>query len=109
MIIYYPFLYRGASYADSLRFQRCVDLWILALEVRVSRYSILYSDTCLTAQALVRLMLDLLDKYLDVMPNDFMDQNIPRFEDVHRVFTLLSDNLNGMWTSIYCLLYVLLI
>lgn len=86
-------MYRGASYADSLRFQRCVDLWMLALQVRVDKHSILYSDTCFTAQAIVRLMLDLQDKYINVMPNEFFDFEIPRFEDVHAVFILLTGNI----------------
>jgi len=30
-------MYRGAAYADSLLFQRCIDLWIRALEFRVAK------------------------------------------------------------------------
>ncbi|XP_035775626.1 protein fem-1 homolog C-like [Anopheles albimanus] len=85
-------MYRGASYADAHRFQRCIDLWLLALQVRVQKYSILYSDTCLTAQAIVRLMLDLLEKYNEVHGNEFVDLR-PRFEDVYAVFTILTDNI----------------
>lgn len=87
--------FSGASYADSLRFQRCIDLWRLALEVRVNTHSILYSDTCFTAQALVRLMLDLQDKYLGIDPNEFAEQGVPRFDDVYGVFELLNKNLLG--------------
>lgn len=85
----------GASYADSLRFQRCIDLWRLALQVRVQTYSILYTDTCFTAQALVRLMLDLQDKIIDIEPSDFVERGVPRFDDVLGVFTLLNKNLLG--------------
>lgn len=91
---------RGASYADSLRFQRCIDLWRLALQIRVTRYSILYSDTCFTAQALVRLMLDLQDKYVDLQPNEFAFQGVPQFSDVFAVFTLLTQNMAGWIFSI---------
>lgn len=84
-------MFRGASYADSLRFQRCIDLWRLALQIRVSRHSILYSDTCFTAQAIVRLMLDLSDRYNE---SDFGDHNVPLFEDVLAVFTLLTSNIS---------------
>ena len=91
----YRLMFRGASYADSLRFQRCIDLWLLALQVRVHKYSILYSDTGITAQAIVRLMLDLLEKYIEVMPNEFIEQGCPRFEDVFAVFELLTTNING--------------
>lgn len=86
---------RGASYADSLRFQRCIDLWRLSLQVRVARYSILYSDTCFTAQALVRLMLDLQDKQADLLPNDFAYHGVPLFDDVFSVFNLLTQNIGG--------------
>lgn len=89
------FLNSGASYADSLRFQRCVDLWRLALQVRVNTYSILYSDTCFTAQALVRLMLDLQDKFIDIEPSDFVEHGVPKFDDVLGIFTLLNKNLLG--------------
>lgn len=96
----YNALRRGASYADSLRFQRCIDLWRLALQIRVTRYSILYSDTCFTAQALVRLMLDLQDKYVDLMPNEFAFQGVPQFSDVFAVFTLLTQNMAGSLFSL---------
>lgn len=78
-----------------MRFQRCIDLWRLALQVRVATHSILYSDTCFTAQALVRLMLDLQDKCVDIEPNGFIEQGVPKFEDVLGVFTLLNKNLIG--------------
>ncbi|XP_061723486.1 protein fem-1 homolog C isoform X1 [Cydia pomonella] len=51
-------MYRGASYADSFRYQRCIDLWTWALEIRLEKDSILYPDTCHTACALTRLLLD---------------------------------------------------
>lgn len=89
-------LHRGAAFADSLRYQRCIDLWRLTLQVRVARHSIVYSDTCFTAQALVRLMLDLQDRYIDVQANEFDDQGVPRFEDVYGVFMLLTENILGM-------------
>lgn len=40
-------------------------------------------------------MLDLQDKYIDIEPNDFVDQGVPRFEDVYAVFELLNNNLLG--------------
>ncbi|XP_037043236.1 protein fem-1 homolog CG6966 [Bradysia coprophila] len=86
-------MFRGAAYADSLRYQRCIDLWRLTLQVRVARHSIVYSDTCFTSQALVRLMLDLQDGFIDVQAHEFDDQGVPRFEDVHDVFLLLTENI----------------
>lgn len=91
----YIYILSGASYADSLRFQRCIDLWRLALQVRISRHSILHSDTCFTAQSLVRLMLDLQDKYIDVELNEIFDKDVLRFEDVFGVFSLLTCNITG--------------
>jgi hypothetical protein len=55
-------MYRGAAYADSLQYQHCIDLWKYALELRVDKDTILYCDTCFTAQALVKLYLDLYEK-----------------------------------------------
>lgn len=87
----------GASYADSLRFQRCIDLWRLALEVRINTHSILHSDTCFTTQALVRLMLDLENKSDDgeSFNNIGIHSDVPKFEDVLGVFTLLHKNLKS--------------
>lgn len=88
-------MFRGASYADSLRFQRCIELWQLALETRVHRFTILYSDTCFTAQALVRLMLDLHDRHFDWAAGEFAQQDVPVFEDVLAVLALLTTEIMG--------------
>ena len=45
-------MYRGAAYADSLQYQHCIDLWKYALELRVAKDSILFCDTCFTAQVI---------------------------------------------------------
>lgn len=58
----YRLMYRGASYADSLQYQHCIDLWKYALELRIAKDTILYCDTCFTGQALVKLFLDLYEK-----------------------------------------------
>ncbi|XP_014272256.1 protein fem-1 homolog A isoform X2 [Halyomorpha halys] len=88
-------MYRGAAYADDLRYQKCIDLWRRALEIRVEKDSILYSDTCFTAQALVRLFVDLNLKSLDIMMNGGIraDED-PKFEDVHATFTLLANKIS---------------
>lgn len=36
-------MYRGAAYADDLRYQRCIDLWRRALEIRVEKDSVSFS------------------------------------------------------------------
>ncbi|XP_040584018.1 protein fem-1 homolog C isoform X2 [Lepeophtheirus salmonis] len=58
----YRIIYRGAAYADSLQYQYCIDLWKYALELRITKDSILFFDTCYTAQALVKLLLDVHEK-----------------------------------------------
>ena len=45
-------MYRGAAYAASLQYQHCIDLWKYALELRVAKDSILFCDTCFTAQVI---------------------------------------------------------
>ncbi|EGI62018.1 Protein fem-1-like protein A [Acromyrmex echinatior] len=74
------------------RYQNCIDLWRRALEIRVEKDSILYADTCFTAQALVRLMVDLNEKTLEVMDRNREKQE-PRFCDVVAIFKLLSSQL----------------
>ena len=59
----FRFMYRGAAYADSLRYQQCIDLWKYALELRVIKDTLLYNETCFAARALVKIFLDLHEKH----------------------------------------------
>ena len=77
--------FRGASYADSLQLQRCIQLWTLLLEVRVEHNTLLFFDTCFAAQALVRLMLELHERN-----TDYDDETLPHFNDVMTVYELLT-------------------
>ncbi|KAJ8960036.1 hypothetical protein NQ318_009473 [Aromia moschata] len=86
-------MYRGASYADVMRYQRCIDLWRRALQIRIEKDSILYTDTCFTAQALVRLMIDYNVKST-VNREDNMRQ---RFHDVVSTFKLMTNNIVGKY------------
>lgn len=86
-------MFRGASYADSLRFQNCLNLWILSLEVRVEKNLILHSDTCYNSQNIIRLMLNLHEKNLEYNPNDLHGHEIPLFKDCYQVFKLLTNNI----------------
>ena len=52
MVTFSRLMYRGAAYADSLQYQHCIDLWKYALELRVAKDSILFCDTCFTAQVI---------------------------------------------------------
>ena len=81
----YRLMYRGAAYADSLQFQHCIDLWRRALELRVEKDTILFCDTCFTAQALVKLFLDLYMRNRGGLPGS---QKV-RLEDVISTIELL--------------------
>ncbi|XP_022900718.1 protein fem-1 homolog C isoform X2 [Onthophagus taurus] len=87
-------MFRGASYADMMCYQRCIDLWRRALEVRVEKDSILYSDTCFTAQALVRFMVDYNEKHI---PSDDTESTyIQRFEDSVATYRILTNEIGDM-------------
>ncbi|GBP44129.1 Protein fem-1 homolog A [Eumeta japonica] len=78
-------MYRGASYADAFRYQQCIDLWTWALQIRIEKDSLLYTDTVHTACALTRLMLDARGERLE------RARGLPRYNDVAGVFALLVD------------------
>jgi len=78
----------GAAYADSLQYQHCIDLWKYALELRVAKDSILYCDTSFTAQALVKLYLDLYEKHAEGILNTSV-----QLEDVVSTIELLVSDL----------------
>jgi len=85
----YRLMYRGAAYADSLQFQHCIDLWKYALELRVAKDSILFCDTSFTAEALVKLYLDVYDKHAEGILNISV-----QLEDVVSTIELLVKDLS---------------
>lgn len=84
-------MYRGAAYADVMRYQHSIDLWRRALEIRIEKDSILYTDTCFTAQAIVRLMIDFNEK--SYMMNE--DNNGQRFLDIVSTFKIMTQDIVG--------------
>jgi tetratricopeptide (TPR) repeat protein len=94
-------MYRGAAYADMLRYQRCIDLWRRALEIRVEKDSILYTDTCFTAQALVRQMVDYNEKSAPKNEKDARQ----RFHDVVCTFKLITKDILGQLFVVPCWLF----
>ncbi|XP_055634300.1 protein fem-1 homolog C-like [Toxorhynchites rutilus septentrionalis] len=76
---------RGDFYKVTRRYQVCIDLWMLALRVRVQKHTILHSDTCDTVRAIVKLMVNLMDD------NDPM---VPQFKDAYTMFQLLTSNIH---------------
>ncbi|XP_046973073.1 protein fem-1 homolog A isoform X3 [Vanessa cardui] len=83
----YRLMYRGAAYADSGRYQRCFDLWTCALQIRIRKDSLLFTETCHAASALTKLMLDVTSGRLE------RPAGVPRYADVLRVFRLVAENL----------------
>ena len=83
-------MYRGAAYADSLRYQQCIDLWKYALQLRVLKDTLLYNETCFAARALVRIFLDLHEKHECGLLREPL-----RLADVMSAFTLLVDNMDA--------------
>ncbi|MCL4120276.1 UNVERIFIED_CONTAM: hypothetical protein GTU68_012003 [Idotea baltica] len=81
-------MYRGAAYADSLQYQKCINLWLYALQLKIDKDTILFADTCFTAQALVRLYLDMIEKHsAGQIPSSVS------FEDAYHTLKLLSSEL----------------
>lgn len=75
-------LYRGTSYINSMQPERCIDLWIYALELRLKHESVFHFESIFAAQAITKLFLDL------------MCQHKVKFKDVHDVLNLLIDQLD---------------
>ncbi|XP_055634096.1 protein fem-1 homolog C-like [Toxorhynchites rutilus septentrionalis] len=75
---------RGEFYKASRQYQACIELWVLTLQVRIRKHTILDSDTCKSARAIVKLMVNLLTS------NELM---MPKFKDVYATFQLLTANI----------------
>ncbi|CAH0721353.1 unnamed protein product, partial [Brenthis ino] len=82
-------MYRGAAYADAFRYQRCIELWTCALRIRLRRESLLHADTCHTAGALTRLLLDARAGRLEGAGG----RGLPRHGDAARALALLAARL----------------
>ena len=55
-------MFRGASYADNFQYQRCIDLWIYAFELRIQKHTLLHNESSFALQALIKLCLDFYEK-----------------------------------------------
>lgn len=87
-------LYRGAFFADSMRYDSCLRLWILSLEIRIQKNTLLHSDTVFVTQAIVRLMLNLNLKDVDYIPFEVQGQpELPSFDEIYKVFNLLTTDI----------------
>jgi len=58
----FKLMFRGASYADNFQYQRCIDLWIYAFELRIQKHTLLHNESSFALQALIKLCLDFYEK-----------------------------------------------
>ncbi|XP_074598395.1 protein fem-1 homolog A-like [Brevipalpus obovatus] len=80
----FKLLIRGATYVDSQQFQKCIDIWRYALELRIARDTLLSADTSLNIEAIVKLFIDFHSKSRPECRNQPL-----RFEDVFQTTELL--------------------
>ena len=83
-------MYRGAVYADTHRYQRCVDLWKYAFEIRHEKHDCFNHECLFTVQALVKLFWEM---QLELEAGA-MEESV-RFEDALQVFHLLIHQIRG--------------
>lgn len=79
---------RAAAYADSLQYQRGVDVWKYALSLKIEKDTILDHETCYSFEGLVRLFLDFHNKTISGYHKEY-----PLFEDVFDTLRLLVTDL----------------
>ncbi|XP_046361062.1 protein fem-1 homolog C-like [Haliotis cracherodii] len=85
-------MYRGAVYADTHRYQRCVDLWKYAFQLRHKKVEALNHECLFTVQALVKLFWEM---QLE-LESGATDERV-RFGDALEVFDLLIQHIrNGV-------------
>ncbi|XP_018022689.1 protein fem-1 homolog C [Hyalella azteca] len=82
----YRLMIRGAAYADTLQYQRCIQLWLHALNIRIINDTMLNTEVNLSSNALMKLMLDIIEAY---PPAEV--KRVIVFEDVFRALTLIGD------------------
>lgn len=76
-------LHRGTFYANCLRPDRCLDLWIYALKLRLKYESIFHFESIFSSQAIAKLFSDLLSQ------SQHLDSR-----DIHDLLSLLIDQLD---------------
>lgn len=77
-------LYRGTYYINSFMPDRCICLWIYALNLRLKHESVFHFESIFAAQAITKLILDLVSQCQQV-----------NFRDAYDVLSLLVDQLEG--------------
>jgi len=87
--MFFKLLLRGATYVNSRQYQKCIDIWRYALELRIARDTLLSLDAAVGIEALVKLYVDLQAKFR----TEFRAEPL-RFEDVFQTTELIINNLS---------------
>lgn len=67
-------MYRGAVYADTHRYQRCVDLWKYAFQLRHEKHEPLNHECLFTLQALCKLFWEIYEEHTAGFTNETVQQ-----------------------------------
>ena len=78
-------MYRGAVYADTHRYQRCVELWKYAFQLRHDKQEPLNHECLFTLQALCKLFWEIYEEHDAGFTNEAV-----RFEDVQQVLKMAT-------------------
>lgn len=87
--VIYRLMYRGATYADALQYQRCIDLWKYSFILRIRKDTLLHNEAAFASHALVRLFLDLNEKISMGLVRDEL-----RYVDLYETIELIVDQLS---------------
>ena len=79
-------MYRGAVYADTHHYQRCVDIWKYAFQLRHEKPEPLDHECLFTLQALCKLFWEIHDEHLEGSTGETV-----RFADVIDVFEMAAN------------------
>ena len=87
--VIFGLMYRGAVYADTHRYQRCVDLWKYAFKVRHERQEPLSSECVFTLQALCKLFWEIQEE----SRARYTDEKVS-FRDTFEIFEMIIDEVS---------------
>lgn len=88
----------GAMYGALMQYRKCINLWQFCLKVRIEHCSLFNNMTVLTAEDLIRLLLELHLNDTPLEPVGFNHLAEPSklcFNDIYQIFQLLTSTLEG--------------
>ena len=83
-------MYRGAVYADTHRYQRCVDLWKYAFQLRHEKNEPLNHECLFTLQALCKLFWEIFEEHTAGYTNEAV-----QYLDVMQVLEMATKEIEG--------------